>query len=189
MRTPNGQLSKTGISDQLKRIAVKAGMTQNIHPHLFRHSSATIYAAVEGMTDQKLKYRLGWAPSSGMADIYVKLSGVESDDDILRAYGQPVSTKKVDGREVIVCPVCKWANYLDAELCINCLQPLSAKAIAEDKALKEAAKRAEMEEMKKQLREEINEEIINTVQAEMKKSKMAKRFEIIDAMVEQRKRT
>ena len=183
-RPPHGQFSKTGLASQLKRIAQKAGITQNIHPHLFRHSSATIYAAVEGMTDQKLKYRFGWTPGSSMADVYVKLSGIKSDDDILKAHGQPVSTKKVAGRDVIVCPNCKLANYLDADNCFNCMKPLSEKAIAEDNAIKEAAERAKIEELKEQLREEIK----NAVQTEVKKSKMSERFELYDAIEEQKRK-
>ena len=64
---PHGKLSGNGFWEQLQHIAERAGIPK-IHDHLFRHSSATIFAALEGMTDQKLKYRYGWTPSSKILD-------------------------------------------------------------------------------------------------------------------------
>jgi hypothetical protein len=157
-RRPHGQLSDNGFGEQLKDIAVRAGMP-HIHAHLFRHSSATLYAAVEGMTDQKLKYRYGWTPSSKMADKYIKLSGTESDDDIRVAFGKPIIKRKIAGKTMVTCPVCHWDNYLGDDRCYNCGKALSDKAIAEDKAIeeaKEAAKEAAIiEKLKQKLLDEL----------------------------------
>jgi hypothetical protein len=157
-RRPFGQLSQNGFGEQIRDIAVRAGMP-HIHAHLFRHSSATLYAAIEGMTDQKLKYRYGWTPSSKMADVYIKLSGAESDDDIRVAFGKPVIKIKVAGKTMVTCPVCHWDNYVDDDRCYNCGKALSDKAIAEDKAIEEAKEEAKeaaiIEKLKQKLLDEL----------------------------------
>jgi integrase len=162
-RPPHGQLSKNGFGEQLNKIGVRAGMPE-IHAHLFRHSSATIFAAIKGMTDQNLKYRFGWTPSSKMADVYVHLSGVESDDNIRQAFGRPIVQKKVAGKVMITCPRCRMDNYADANRCYNCQQALSESEIAKEKALEEereaAREAAIIEKVEKKLLEglALNEE-------------------------------
>ena len=147
-RPPHGKFSEPGFWQQIHDISKRTGM-ENIHAHLFRHSSASIYAAIDGMTDQKLKYRYGWTPSSNMADVYIKLSGAESDDDIRQAFDKPVVKKKIAGKTMVTCPRCKLDNYADASRCYNCQKALSEAEIAKEKVLEEARKATEMEEMKK----------------------------------------
>jgi integrase len=46
---------------------------KHVHPHLFRHSSATYYATK--LNWQELCYRYGWRFSSNMPDVYISLGG------------------------------------------------------------------------------------------------------------------
>ena len=57
----------------LKRLGQRT-LSKSIHPHLFRHSSATFYAAK--MNRQELCYRYGWRFSSDMPDVYISRAGM-----------------------------------------------------------------------------------------------------------------
>jgi len=49
-------------------------LKKSIHPHLFRHSSATYFAS--RLNRQELCYRFGWKFSSDMPDIYISRAGM-----------------------------------------------------------------------------------------------------------------
>lgn len=51
-------------------------LKRHVHPHLFRHSSATYYATK--LNRQELCYRYGWKFSSDMPDVYISRSGMEN---------------------------------------------------------------------------------------------------------------
>ena len=53
-------------------------LRKHVHPHLFRHSSATYYATK--LNRQELCYRYGWRFSSNMPDIYISRAGMENKD-------------------------------------------------------------------------------------------------------------
>ena len=61
----------------LMRLGKKV-LKKSIHFHLFRHSSATYYAAK--LNRQELCYRYGWAFSSDMPDTYISRAGMESKE-------------------------------------------------------------------------------------------------------------
>lgn len=56
----------------------KRVLKRPIHPHLFRHSSATYYASK--LNRQQLCYRYGWAFSSDMPDIYISRAGMQNTE-------------------------------------------------------------------------------------------------------------
>jgi site-specific recombinase XerD len=143
---PYGQFSYQGLFTQLKKIANRAGFEENIYPHLFRHSSASIFTTLDGMNSFKINKRYGWKLSSKMADVYAHLTGRESDDDIKRAFGAPIRRKTETGVEVLYCPRCKLANNIGDDRCYNCEKGLSPEAISEDK-LAEEAKQAKIMDM------------------------------------------
>lgn len=64
-----------GMRFFLTRLSQKV-LNKKIHPHLFRHSSATHYA--RKLNRQELCYRYGWKFSSNMPDVYISRSGMES---------------------------------------------------------------------------------------------------------------
>jgi integrase/recombinase XerD len=66
-----------GMRMFLRRLG-RAKLTRPVHPHLFRHSSATYYATK--LNRQELCYRYGWKFSSNMPDIYISRAGMENKD-------------------------------------------------------------------------------------------------------------
>lgn len=61
----------------LSRLGRKV-LDRHVHPHLFRHSSATYYATK--LNRQELCYRYGWRFSSNMPDVYISRAGMESKE-------------------------------------------------------------------------------------------------------------
>lgn len=61
----------------LTRLGKKV-LNKEIHPHLFRHSSATYYATK--LNRQELCYRYGWTFSSDMPDVYISRSGMNNKE-------------------------------------------------------------------------------------------------------------
>ena len=68
--------------DGVRKILNKLGerVDKKIHPHLFRHSSATYYAS--RLNRQQLCVRYGWKFSSDMPDIYIARAGVDDKEQI-----------------------------------------------------------------------------------------------------------
>ncbi|HOW67435.1 MAG TPA: site-specific integrase [Candidatus Paceibacterota bacterium] len=66
-----------GLRMFLRRLGKRA-LGKEVHPHLFRHSSATYYAAK--LNRQELCYRYGWKFSSPMPDVYISRAGLENKD-------------------------------------------------------------------------------------------------------------
>ena len=62
------------VKQFLRRLGQKV-LGKNLYPHLFRHSSATIYASK--LNRQQLCYRYGWKFSSDMPDIYISRAGMK----------------------------------------------------------------------------------------------------------------
>jgi site-specific recombinase XerD len=148
---PYGQFSHQGLFTQLKKIAKRAGFEENIYPHLFRHSSASIFTTLDGMNSFKINKRYGWKLSSKMADVYAHLTGRESDDDVKRAFGAPIRKKIDKNMEVLICPRCEETNNVGDDRCWRCRTALSPKAIADD----EKAEKEKYEKMKIEIAESI----------------------------------
>ena len=69
--------SYNGMRMFLHRLGQRV-LQRSVHPHLFRHSSATYYA--NKLNRQELCYRYGWKFSSNMPDIYISRAGMETKD-------------------------------------------------------------------------------------------------------------
>src|SRR5207245_1180296 len=69
----------------LVSLKARAGLKKRIHPHLFRHTKMTEWASK--VPEAVLESQAGWVPGSGMAKIYVHLSGKNVDAAILKASG------------------------------------------------------------------------------------------------------
>lgn len=80
-----------GVRLFLRRLGLKT-LNRPVHPHLFRHSSATHYAAK--LNRQELCYRYGWRFSSNMPDVYISRAGMESKDLDLKFTGTEVAGLK-----------------------------------------------------------------------------------------------
>lgn len=132
----------------LKKIAKRAGIEKNIHPHLFRHSRLTELAKF--MTEQEIKVFAGWTGGSSMASVYVHLSGSDIDKKMLENAGVILDEDKDPGDELLrpqKCPRCEETNTATAQFCYKCGLPLSDTAGFEaDRAMQET-----MEAIKKVL--------------------------------------
>jgi len=111
----------------IKMAAEHAGLRKRIHPHLFRHTRATELA--KKVTEAPLEAQMGWVPGSGMAKVYVHLSGRDQDAAILKAHG----IKLEDGDETQTtrpkqCPRCDAQNASNAKFCRKCGMPLETEA-------------------------------------------------------------
>jgi len=103
----------------LRRIAKKAGITKKVNPHLFRHSRATLMASK--LTEAQMKEYFGWVQSSGMASVYVHLSGRDVDSAILGMHGL-VEDKQREKEKFSpqMCHRCSNANSPTSKFCAKC---------------------------------------------------------------------
>ena len=63
-------------------------LNQNVHPHLFRHSSATYYASK--LNRHQLCYRYGWSMSSKMPDRYINRLGLTEQETVEKVTGDRI---------------------------------------------------------------------------------------------------
>ena len=108
----------------------RTGMKKRLHPHLFRHSRASIYA--NSMTEQQLKKYFGWSGGSQMAAVYVHLSGKDVDDAVLKANGIESKTDLQKTRLTAkACYKCHEVNEATSKYCKRCASPLDFSPILE----------------------------------------------------------
>jgi hypothetical protein len=134
------------VSNILKEVAKKAGITKSVNPHAFRHARATHLA--KHLPDAVMKSYFGWVQSSKMASVYYHLSGADIDSAILKVYGKSPEEKE----KVIVpraCPRCEYENSPESEFCSRCGLPLNEEYI---KIRKEKEMMREIEKLKEELR-------------------------------------
>lgn len=117
-RNKNKMISYNSICIMIRRVAKKAGIKKRVHPHLFRHSRATLLAKY--LTEAQLKQIFGWTQSSSMAATYVHLSGRDVDDAILRLHGIKSEEKAEVKMKPKKCPRCGFVNSSVAEFCNKC---------------------------------------------------------------------
>jgi integrase/recombinase XerD len=118
VKTDGSVFTYTRIAAILRAAAKKAGIKKRVHPHLLRHSRATIMA--NKMTDAQMKHYFGWTQGSKMASVYIHMSGKDTDEAILRAYGikdERVSEKMM--LESVTCKRCGKENNPTDKYC-NC---------------------------------------------------------------------
>lgn len=113
-----GQLDYSGAWAIIHRIVKRSGIEKRVHPHIFRHSRATHLA--QHLTEQELKTYLGWTPDSGMAGIYVHLTGKDIDPSILRMYGIDQGPAPSDILKPRKCPRCGEFQDAKAAYCMRC---------------------------------------------------------------------
>lgn len=73
----------------------KRALGRPIHPHLFRHSSATYYATK--LNRQQLCYRYGWTFSSNMPDVYISRAGMQNNE-----LDEKFSTTTIEELKIII---------------------------------------------------------------------------------------
>lgn len=109
----------------LQDAVVKAGITKRVHPHLFRHTRATMLA--QSLNEPMLRKYLGWAPGSNMPAVYLHISNADADLAIRELYG--LTDKKTEkGFQVGKCPRCQAVVPVESQYCGTCGMPLTKDA-------------------------------------------------------------
>lgn len=123
-------LNYRAATEMIKEVARKAEITKRVNPHSFRHSRATFLAS--RLTEAQLKEHFGWTQASGMASVYVHLSGRDSDDALLKIYGKKekneIEESKFKPRK---CPRCETENGATTRFCSRCGLPLELETALE----------------------------------------------------------
>ena len=117
------------MTTTLRRAFSRAGITKPGNPHSFRHAAVTRDAAF--MSDQELKHKYGWTPSSRQLEIYshIRLDGL--NHAFRRHYGlvrEPGPAATQSRR----CPFCSTTNKLDEPFCTNCTKPLQFQEVLQE---------------------------------------------------------
>lgn len=122
------RLDLPAFSKRLRVLARKSNINKRIHPHLFRHSSASYFA--KKMPESIMKKYFGWNQSSRMAGTYVHLNGQETDDFILSMHGYDKNKPK-DELKPKQCPRCSQELANTETICSRCSLLLDYKILTE----------------------------------------------------------
>lgn len=157
-------MSQSTIRYHLRKIAEKAGVDKDVHPHIFRHYFTNIAKRDYGMDGSHIKRLRGDAPGSNvMETTYRQLT----DEDTIEH-----AQAKHEGREPEtesplmpkVCPTCQTQLEPDAKACGRCGAVFTPDAKAAQEQIEEdlyedkaEADTDEEEEAVDKLRELLNE--------------------------------
>ncbi|MFH1311425.1 MAG: tyrosine-type recombinase/integrase [Nanoarchaeota archaeon] len=157
---PSGEcLSYARIVNILKESSIKARIRKRVHPHLLRHSRATLMAKTA--TEATMKHYLGWTQGSNMAAIYIHFSGKDTDDAILQQNGIIIKKSETDSpMKPKKCFRCHSLNGFSDNFCKICSMPLNEGTAT--KVIEEDSKRQKADNLMNQL---FNDpEILNLIQ-------------------------
>jgi len=119
-------LTYADVYSIIRQATKRAGIKKRIHPHLFRHTRATILASK--VTEAPLEAQMGWVHGSKQTRTYVHLSLRDQDNAILKAYGIKVpENETIQEDKPKECPRCHTLNPSDAQYCRNCWMPFDVK--------------------------------------------------------------
>jgi len=140
-------LTYADVYSIIRHTAKRAGIKKRIHPHLFRHTRATILASK--VTEAPLEAQMGWVHGSRQTRTYVHLSLRDQDNAILKAYGIKVpENETIQEDKPKECPRCHTLNPSDAQYCRNCWMPFDVKIALDmeekEKKTIEALKRSDV---------------------------------------------
>lgn len=128
------QMTYDDVHSALRKALKRAGITKRIHPHLFRHTRASIIAQ-KSVPTSIFESEMGWIPGSRQVRTYVHLTGKQVDDRFLEAMG---IKKKEENHEEIrpkICPRCGESNVSTSSKCRKCWLPLNEKGLEEQQAI------------------------------------------------------
>ena len=121
-----GQLDYNALRQIFQRAKERAGIRERIHPHLYRHTRASILAS--SVAEAPLESQMGWVHGSKMSATYVHLSAEAQKTAILKAYGLKKEETVIQARKPVKCPRCGTDNLPDAVYCRQCWLPLTTNA-------------------------------------------------------------
>jgi len=132
-RERNNPMNYAMVSIRLKEIAKRAGIKRRIHPHLFRHTRATLLA--RDVPEAPLELQMGWVHGSNQSRTYVHLSGRQQDEAILKAYGIDIKQEERKKELPITCNRCKTICPAGSKFCSQCSNALNNEALQDLKDL------------------------------------------------------
>ncbi|MCK6478695.1 MAG: tyrosine-type recombinase/integrase [Planctomycetes bacterium] len=126
-------LTHAGVLRMIKRVALRAGLAKRVHPHLFRHSRASLNAS--RFTEAQMNAYFGWIQGSDMPRTYVHLSGRDVDNAVLAMHGlRRADEHPTDAPTRPSCPKCRATVLATAVSCTRCWQPLLGRPVSEDQS-------------------------------------------------------
>lgn len=119
-----GPMNWADVNTMLLKVSRRAGIKRRIHPHLFRHTRATLLA--KDLKEAPLESTMGWVHGSRMSRVYVHLSDEQIDNAVLKVYGieKEEENGNKTGYKSKVCHRCKEKNPAVSEYCCGCGMPL-----------------------------------------------------------------
>ena len=120
-----GPLKWNDVNMMFYKVSKRAGIKRRIHPHLFRHTRATILA--KDLKEAPLEATMGWVHGSRMSRVYVNLSDEQVDDAVLKVYGiERQKREKTKTIEAVpkICVKCGAENPPIGNYCFRCGAPL-----------------------------------------------------------------
>ena len=134
-RNYGGFIGTTAAWEMIKKIAKRAGIEKQIHPHMFRHTRATDLSRV--LSDREMKIFFGWSANSSMPGVYSHLNAKDVDDKILFINGEkPKDELKPMNLPTFTCYRCQEVNNVSNKFCQKCYSPLDVKSIEQVEQLK-----------------------------------------------------
>ncbi|OIB59370.1 hypothetical protein BBD46_01450 [Natrialba sp. SSL1] len=130
--TDEGAVNPHSATQQLKRIADRAGLDKRVSPHAFRHAAITRMVR-EGYSRSQIEHRVHWTLDTSMWETYEHITSEEHNDDIFREAGL-LDPEEGPDRIRKNCGNCQQPLAPHHDWCPNCGQPSSpgAKDTAED---------------------------------------------------------
>jgi integrase/recombinase XerD len=119
--TDAGAVAPAAMTQQLKRVADRAGVDKPTNPHAFRHAAITRMVR-EGYSRSQIEHRVHWTLDTDMWDTYEHITSAEHNEDIFREAGL---LDEVDGPDRVrkACGTCNRPLAPHHEYCPNCGQP------------------------------------------------------------------
>lgn len=111
---------------QISRIADRAGIKKDVHPHIFRHSRIT-HLLQQGLSESVVKMMMWGSINTDMFETYAHLTGADVDSAVLELHG--IKQKKGEDREQVLaareCPRCHSIVSPTDKFCSNCAEQLT----------------------------------------------------------------
>jgi hypothetical protein len=150
-------LTHAQVSRQLQRMALRAGITKRVNPHVFRHSRIT-HLVREGISESVIKAVAWGSQDSRMLKTYLHLTGQDVDNEMLRLYGIDVPGKKKErGLKPHQCGHCSTINPPTSNYCSTCGHPLDpVTAMKLDAKVQMARDSPDYQELLTRLKKDLN---------------------------------
>lgn len=119
--TPGAMLCQESMRYHLRKIARKAGVDKNVHPHIFRHYFTTIAKSKYGLDDAFIKHLRGDSPGSRvMETTYRHLTDSEAIEYAKTSREGEIPDVESPLSPVDECPNCETNLPVDSKACFSC---------------------------------------------------------------------